>query len=162
MGRSGGNNPEDLSQADGLDGSHEQHESFESQQEFKALRRRKNKNQKEPGCHTSHREILVQGRSQQDSDTPRYGRRSTIFPTEIQTFQALQAKVNFIQGLPVIPGSFQKKKRSPKEKQNFFQPEEERRRPLDEETDGFSPRGTQKKKIVVPTNSINSLNSIDP
>ncbi|MBW0550538.1 hypothetical protein O181_090253 [Austropuccinia psidii MF-1] len=51
---------------------------------------------------------------------------------------------------------------SPRGKQNFFQPEEEGRRPLYEETDGLSPRGTQKQKLFVPTNIINSSDWINP
>ncbi|MBW0591743.1 hypothetical protein O181_131458 [Austropuccinia psidii MF-1] len=162
MGRSGDNNSEDLSQANGLDRTYDRNARLEPQQEFQTLRRKSNQNQREPGSHTSHREILAQGRAQSDSGTPRNGRRSPIFPTTIQQFQALQAKGNFIQGSPTIPGSFQQEKRSPREKQNFFQPEEERSRPIDEKADGLSPRSTQKQKIVVPTNSFDSSDSIDP
>ncbi|MBW0464475.1 hypothetical protein O181_004190 [Austropuccinia psidii MF-1] len=35
-------------------------------------------------------------------------------------------------------------------------------RPLDEETEGFSPRGTQREKIVVPRNSITISEEIFP
>ncbi|MBW0584065.1 hypothetical protein O181_123780 [Austropuccinia psidii MF-1] len=52
MGRSGDNNSEDLSQANGLDGTYDRNSRLESQQEFQTLRRKSNKNQREPGiCH---------------------------------------------------------------------------------------------------------------
>ncbi|MBW0541033.1 hypothetical protein O181_080748 [Austropuccinia psidii MF-1] len=75
------------------------------------------------------------------------GREEEIpFPTTVQKFQALQTKGQFIQDSPVILGSYQQKKRSSREKQEFFQPEEERSRPLDEETHMLSPRGAKNQK----------------
>ncbi|MBW0578347.1 hypothetical protein O181_118062 [Austropuccinia psidii MF-1] len=112
--------------------------------------------------HKINERIQAHGRARDDFGTPRYGRRSPIFPTTIQQFQALQAKVNFIQRSPIILGSLQKKERTPRKKQNSFQPEEERRRPLDEETDVSSPRDAQKQNRYVPKSGINRLESIDP
>ncbi|MBW0510009.1 hypothetical protein O181_049724 [Austropuccinia psidii MF-1] len=102
--------------------------------------------ERETGSHTSHREILAHERAQSDSGTPRYRRRSLIFPTTIQKFQALKAKGNFIPGSQTIPVSFKKKTRSPRKKKNFFQTEEERSRHFDEETDGLSQRDPQNQK----------------
>ncbi|MBW0504882.1 hypothetical protein O181_044597 [Austropuccinia psidii MF-1] len=146
VGRNRHKNTEDLSQEIDSDGSHGRNLMLESQQDFEALGGKRNQNQGEPGSHTSHRELLAHERAQSDSGTPRQGRRSTIFSTIIQQFQTLQDKGNVIQRFPIIPGIFQKKKRSLREKQKFFQLEEERSRPLDEETNGLSPSYAHKQK----------------
>ncbi|MBW0561761.1 hypothetical protein O181_101476 [Austropuccinia psidii MF-1] len=58
IGRSGNNIPEDLSQENELDGSHELNEGLEYQQRSKALRRKSNHNQREPCINTSHKKGL--------------------------------------------------------------------------------------------------------
>ncbi|MBW0462909.1 hypothetical protein O181_002624 [Austropuccinia psidii MF-1] len=88
IGRNRNKNPEEVSQENSLDGYQGRKKSLELQQELQALRRKRNQNQREPGSHTSHREILADGRAQSDSGTPRQGRRRFIFPTTIQQFQA--------------------------------------------------------------------------
>ncbi|MBW0466118.1 hypothetical protein O181_005833 [Austropuccinia psidii MF-1] len=128
---------------------------LESQQEFQALVRKRNQKKREPGSHTRDRELLEYGRAQADSGTSRQGRRSPIFTTTVNRVQVLKGKGKLIPGTPIIPGSFQQKRRSSREKQRFFQPEE-KRRTLDEETNELSPRGTQKQKLVVPKDIINT------
>ncbi|MBW0535511.1 hypothetical protein O181_075226 [Austropuccinia psidii MF-1] len=56
-------------------------------------------------------------------------------PQQYSNSRIYKPKGNFIQGSPIIPGSFQKNTRSPIEKQNLSQPEEERSRLLYGETD---------------------------
>ncbi|MBW0553244.1 hypothetical protein O181_092959 [Austropuccinia psidii MF-1] len=112
MGINRNNKPEDLPQANYLAGSHGRDEILEYQQEFQALRRKRNQNQRELGSHKIHREFLEYGTSQSYSETPRLGGRNYIFSTEFQKLQALQTKVQFIQDCLIIPGSYQQNRRS--------------------------------------------------
>ncbi|MBW0497706.1 hypothetical protein O181_037421 [Austropuccinia psidii MF-1] len=131
MGRNKNNNPEDLPQANCLAGIYGINEILESQKEFQALRRKRNQNQKEPGSHISHRQFLEYEKAQLYSSAPRNGGGNYIFPKTSQQLQAFQTKFQFIQDSTIIPGSYQKKTKSPREKQDLFQLEEEISRPLD-------------------------------
>ncbi|MBW0485526.1 hypothetical protein O181_025241 [Austropuccinia psidii MF-1] len=55
-----------------------------------------------------------------------------------------------------IPGSFQEKTRIQGQKQDYFQPEEERVRPHDPEGDGFGGRSAQEAEVVVNNSTFSS------
>ncbi|MBW0545310.1 hypothetical protein O181_085025 [Austropuccinia psidii MF-1] len=59
----------------------------------------------------------------------------------------------------IIPGSFQEKTRIQGQKQDIFQPKEERVRPNDPEAVGLGERSTQEPEIVVNTSRISSPNN---
>ncbi|MBW0466901.1 hypothetical protein O181_006616 [Austropuccinia psidii MF-1] len=56
----------------------------------------------------------------------------------------------------IIPGSFQEKTRIQREKQDLFQPQEERIRPNDPEAVGLGERSTQEPEIVLNSSRISS------
>ncbi|MBW0567868.1 hypothetical protein O181_107583 [Austropuccinia psidii MF-1] len=94
MGRLVNNNPEDLSQQNDLDRPHKRKESLESQQELQALRRKEKQNQREPGSHTSHREILPHGTAQSNSGAQDMEEEAISSPQQSRSFRPYKPREN--------------------------------------------------------------------
>ncbi|MBW0549570.1 hypothetical protein O181_089285 [Austropuccinia psidii MF-1] len=154
LGRTWSKLPEDLSQRDRLQRPYVNHQSLESHQAAQTPGGEGKQDKGKSSHYPSYRRTTDQDRAYSYSfrlTRSRPNKLSSGF-TPFRNQQISSQELPFF----TIPGSFQEKKRIQGQKQDHFQPEEERVRPNDPEAVGLGERSTQEPEVAVNNFRISS------
>ncbi|MBW0529412.1 hypothetical protein O181_069127 [Austropuccinia psidii MF-1] len=154
LGRTWSKFPEDLSQRDRLQGPYGNHRSLESYQTVQTPGGKGTEDKGESSHYPSYRRTVNTDRAYSDSFRLTRSRPNQL-SSGFTPFRHQQ--INYQESpLFTIAGGFQEKKRIQGEKQDLFQPKEERVRPNDPEVFGFGERISQEPEVVVNGSRISS------
>ncbi|MBW0578074.1 hypothetical protein O181_117789, partial [Austropuccinia psidii MF-1] len=158
LGRTSSKLPEDMSQRDNLPNSYGNHQRMESQQAVQTPGGEGNQDKGKSSHYPRYRRTIEPERAYFDSF-----RLTRSQPTQISSGStALRQQQISGQESPFfrIPGSFKKKARIKREKQETFQPQAGRVRPNDPEAVALGERSTQASDIFVNTSRISSCQPV--
>ncbi|MBW0484003.1 hypothetical protein O181_023718 [Austropuccinia psidii MF-1] len=147
LGRTWSKFPEDLSQRDRLQGPYGNHQRLESYQAVQTPGGKGKQDKGESSHYPSYRRTVNPDRAYSDSF-----RLTRSKPNKLSSgFKLFKNQQISDQQSPffTIPGGFQEERRIQREKQDLFQPKEERVRPKDPEIVGFGERSAQEPEVVV-------------
>ncbi|MBW0485665.1 hypothetical protein O181_025380 [Austropuccinia psidii MF-1] len=147
LGRNWSKSPEDMSERDILQRPYGNHQRMESHQAGQTPGGEGNQDKGESSHYPSYRRTAEPDKAYYDSLRLTRSRQTQI-PSGFTLFRHQQISG---QELPffTIPGSFQEKTRIQGQKQDIFQPKEERVRPNDHESVALGERSTQEPEIAV-------------
>ncbi|MBW0532005.1 hypothetical protein O181_071720 [Austropuccinia psidii MF-1] len=152
LGRACSKLPEDLSQRDRLQRPHDNHQTLEFNQELQTPGGEGKQDKGESSHYPSYRRTTDPDRAYSDSfrlTRSRPNQLSSGF-TPFRNQQISGQESPFFS----IPGSFQEKTRIQGQKQDHFQPEEERVKPNDPEAVGLGKRSGQEPEVAVDNSRI--------
>ncbi|MBW0545079.1 hypothetical protein O181_084794 [Austropuccinia psidii MF-1] len=154
LGRTWSKLPEDLSQRDRLQRTYGNHQRLGSHQAVQTPEGEGKQDKGESSHYPSYRRTTDPDRAYSDSF-----RLTMSRPNQLSSgFIPFRNQQISGQDSPffTIPGSFQEKKRTKGQKQDFFKPKAERVRPNDPEAVGFGEGSTQEPDVVVHSSRISS------